>query len=124
MFEVLTIVKTPAFALSVSSFLTLITVIAFFAYLPKSPVWKQIGRDLRQRSQPTLSFYRENPEHLLGRAGITQTPLRPFGVVEIDGQPVEVLTEGDFLEPGVPVFVTQVEGSRIVVEPKSPVGIG
>jgi membrane-bound serine protease (ClpP class) len=58
-----------------------------------------------------------NSTHFIGKHGVTQTSLRPYGVVEIDGYSVSVLTEGDFLEPGTHVSVTQVVGDRIVVEP-------
>ena len=45
--------------------------------------------------------------------------LRPAGVASIDGQRVDVLTEGDFVPAGTPIRVTRVEGARIFVEPIS-----
>jgi membrane-bound serine protease (ClpP class) len=52
---------------------------------------------------------------LLGREGVSLTQLRPAGVVEIDGERVDVVTEGEFVEKGRPVIVSKVEGTRIVV---------
>lgn len=54
---------------------------------------------------------------LLGRQGVTITPLRPAGTVEIDDRPVDVVSDGQYVETGTRVKVTHVEGSRVVVEP-------
>jgi membrane-bound serine protease (ClpP class) len=102
-----------SYALPVSLTLTTITLIGFFAYLPKSPVWKQLSREMRARHNATPLA---SSGQFMGKSGKTQTSLRPYGVVEIDGYSVSVLTEGDFLEPGISVIVTQIDGDRIVVE--------
>jgi membrane-bound serine protease (ClpP class) len=58
-----------------------------------------------------------NRKELIGHAGIATSFLRPAGVAAIDGQRVDVLTEGDFVAAGSPVVVTRVEGARIFVRP-------
>ena len=106
--------KNAAFALTVSSVLTLVSLTAFFTYLPKSPLWKQLGREMRQRSEPGWA---SAPKlHLLGREGVTLTALRPLGAAEIDGVQVEVVTEGEFLEQGTRIIVARIDGNRIVVD--------
>ena len=102
------------YALPVSFTLTTITLIVFFAYLPKSPVWKQLSRDLRARASISQMV---PTTQLQGRTGTVQTSLRPYGVALIEGYPVSVLTEGDFLEPGTSIVITHIDGDRIVVEP-------
>lgn len=54
---------------------------------------------------------------LLGRSGVAASYLRPAGVALIDGQRVDVLTQGEFIPEGTPIRVTRVEGARIFVEP-------
>ncbi len=54
---------------------------------------------------------------LRGRTGIANSYLRPAGVALIDGQRVDVLTQGEFIAEGTPIRVTRVEGARIFVEP-------
>ena len=56
---------------------------------------------------------------LVGREGVTQTPLRPSGIILLDGERKSVVTEGEFLDAGKPVRIIHVNGSRIVVEPVS-----
>jgi membrane-bound serine protease (ClpP class) len=110
--------ERAGFALGVSTVLTVTAVFAFFAYLPKSPVWKKLGQEMQQRSE--LGYRSsESQMYLLGRSGVAVTVLRPSGIAQIDGQRVDVVTEGDFLDAGVPVVVTEVEGIRVVVERRS-----
>lgn len=51
----------------------------------------------------------------LGKRGRTTSPLRPAGFADIDGARVDVVSEGELIEPGTPVEVTRVDGNRIVV---------
>lgn len=55
--------------------------------------------------------------NLLGKQGMTLTPLRPSGVAEFNDQRIDVVTDGSYLEPNHFVRVVRVEGNRIVVEP-------
>jgi len=56
---------------------------------------------------------------LLGVTGIATSYLRPAGVAHVDGERVDVLTEGDFVPAGSAVRVTRVQGSRVFVTPVS-----
>lgn len=56
----------------------------------------------------------DRPE-LLNDTGVAQTRLRPSGVAIINGQRVDVVTEGGMIERGAAIKVVAVEGSRIVV---------
>lgn len=63
----------------------------------------------------------DRPE-LLERTGTALTPLRPSGTVLIEGKRVDVVTEGQMIEPGTPVRVIAVEGLRVVVREYKPTG--
>jgi membrane-bound serine protease (ClpP class) len=56
---------------------------------------------------------------LIGHAGFATSFLRPAGYAAINGQKVDVLTEGEFVAAGTPLVVTRVEGARIFVRPTS-----
>ncbi|MWC27500.1 nodulation protein NfeD [Paenibacillus sp. MMS18-CY102] len=56
---------------------------------------------------------------LIGQRGVTLTPLRPAGAVELNGERVDVVTDGQFIAAGVAVEVVLTEGTRIVVKPVS-----
>lgn len=57
---------------------------------------------------------------LVGRVGTAATVLRPTGVIDVDGQRIDVVTEGEFLEPGTKVRVLYVQGPRVVVAAEEP----
>ena len=57
-------------------------------------------------------------EYLLGKTGKALTPLRPAGTAVFDGERVDVVTVGEFIQQGQQVTVVLVEGGRIVVSGK------
>ena len=52
----------------------------------------------------------------IGAEGRVVTGLHPIGQASIDGQTVDVISEGDWIEAGRTVRVTEVHGNKIVVE--------
>ncbi|NND96787.1 MAG: peptidase [Pirellulaceae bacterium] len=53
----------------------------------------------------------------VGDVGETISPLRPSGKMQVDDHMVDVVTEGDFVDPGVQVKVIGKQGARVVVRP-------
>lgn len=51
----------------------------------------------------------------LGKTGVALTPLRPTGVARIDGERIEVATEGDFIAAGSNVRVVAMDRRRFFV---------
>lgn len=66
--------------------------------------------------QEERSFDENVLQGLLGKIGITQTELKPFGVVEFDGQQVDVCSSGDFIDRGAEVQVVQITGKTVTVK--------
>ena len=56
----------------------------------------------------------EKPD-LLHQTGTAFTQLRPSGTALINGQRVDVVTEGALVEKGTPIKVVAIEGMRVVV---------
>jgi membrane-bound serine protease (ClpP class) len=50
---------------------------------------------------------------------VTLTPLRPSGAIQLAGQRVDVVTEGEFVAAGQTVVVIRVEGNKIIVAKES-----
>jgi membrane-bound serine protease (ClpP class) len=55
------------------------------------------------------------PAVQVGDVGVADSPLRPAGRVRFGETYVDVVTEGSFIEEGVPVRVLQIRGNRILV---------
>ncbi|MCL2630188.1 MAG: hypothetical protein FWD49_01530 [Firmicutes bacterium] len=56
---------------------------------------------------------------LIGKSGISITPLRPAGKAEIESETYDVVTEGFFIAQGESVNVIRVEGNQIIVSGNS-----
>jgi len=56
-----------------------------------------------------------NRVELIGRVGEAITPLRPAGVISIDHERIDAVSDGSYIDKGKQVEVIKVEGSRIVV---------
>ena len=80
-----------------------------------------LARILHDKSKPQdTAFIQETEkladyEHLLGRTGLTTTPLVPAGKAVFDDELVNVVSDGELIEADVPVEVIEVIGYRIVV---------
>lgn len=55
---------------------------------------------------------------LVGRTGTTLTDLRPSGTMVIDGEKIDVVSDGPWVKAGTPVKVIRAEGYRHVVQPE------
>ena len=56
-----------------------------------------------------------NMKHLLDMEGVALSELRPAGFIEIDGEKLDALSEGEFISKNSLVKVVRVEGSKIYV---------
>lgn len=52
---------------------------------------------------------------LVGKEGVAHSDLRPVGIVLVDGQRVDCVTEGALIDRGARVRVVAVQGNRVVV---------
>lgn len=85
-----------------------------FKLWPKTPMGKAFLGDL-PKDEDVLP---EDPRRgLLGRVGIARTKMLPSGAVEIDGQMIDAVTQGQAIEPGMYVVVAEVRANRVVVRP-------
>ena len=68
-------------------------------------------------TESTEAGYRASDDMnvFLGKEGETTTVLRPTGMAEFDGVKLNVVSEGEFIQPGTRVRIVRVEGSRILV---------
>jgi len=51
----------------------------------------------------------------VGDIGIALTSLRPSGKAKFKGEIFDVITEGEFMEKGTPVKISEIKGNRIIV---------
>jgi membrane-bound serine protease (ClpP class) len=57
-----------------------------------------------------------------GETGVALTQLRPSGKVRIRSQKIDAITQGNFIEPGKPIQVTQIVQNHVVVQERENKG--
>ncbi len=85
-----------------------------FRLLPKTPFGKALILD-GPRAQSSAAANDETLASLVGKTGVTLSPLRPAGLARIDGKRVDVVTRGEMLDADVPIVVLDASGNRVVV---------
>lgn len=86
---------------------------AMFAFAKKSGLYNKVILRDKQEAQ---GFDESQLQGLLGKEGVTVTELKPFGVAEFDGKPMDVCSTGDFVDRGVKVQVVQITGKTVTVK--------
>jgi membrane-bound serine protease (ClpP class) len=86
--------------------------LALLRFLPKVPF---LGRMVLQEEITAAAPAPEASADLVGRMGHAVTPLKPGGKVEIDGQVIDALSEGEFVAAGEPVEILRVDGMHTLV---------
>lgn len=95
--------------------LTIFFSIPIFKLAPKTAFLNQL---ILKSQQKNVEGFRSSPaeyESMVGKTGIALTNLRPAGIGLFDDQRLDVVAEGDFVEPNMPIKIMKVEGNRIVV---------
>lgn len=83
--------------------------------LPHLPFGRRLILDTGLGTDAGYTSTPERDRSWMGKRGIAHSPLRPAGIAEIEGERVDVVSEGDLIEAGQPIEVVRVDGNRIVV---------
>ena len=84
-------------------------------FLPHSRLF---GRLTLATANSATAGYTAGPDTaaLVGKTGTTLTQLHPAGAARFDGERLDVVTSGEFIEAGIVVRIIEARGSRIVVQ--------
>lgn len=98
-----------------SLLIAMVASLIMLRFLPRLPFGRRL---ILETGLPAGQGYASAPEgdkRWLGKCGTALSPLRPAGIAEIEGERVDVVSDGELVEAGVAVVVTRVDGNRIVV---------
>jgi membrane-bound serine protease (ClpP class) len=100
---------------ALSLLVALAAAVALLRFLPRLP----FGRHLvLETGLGALTGHAPEPpdeRRWLGRRGTAASPLRPAGIADLGGERVDVVSQGEYIEPGSPIEVIRVDGNRVVV---------
>jgi membrane-bound ClpP family serine protease len=85
-----------------------------FKYWPRTRMGKAFLGELPREDEVAPEDSRRT---LIGRVGVARSKMLPSGAVEVDGQMIDAVTQGQAIEPGAYVVVVEVRANRVVVRP-------
>jgi membrane-bound serine protease (ClpP class) len=88
-------------------------------FLPHTPYLKRLV--LRPPVNEELERVQERErlasfDHLLGKYGVSLTPLVPSGKIRVGDEVIDVVSDGTLIAPETPVMIVETLGSRVVVK--------
>lgn len=105
---------------AVSLLLAVLVSLALLRVLPRLPVGRRLVLDTELPVEGGYGSAPESDRRWIGKRGTAASPLRPAGLAHLDGERVDVVSDGDYIEAGSPIEVIRVDGNRIVV--RRPLG--
>lgn len=108
-------ITTAIVSLIISFALTIIAFVLILKYAPRSKHFDRIVLRTQIKSEEGYSASSKYSQYV-GKEGTVVTYLRPAGTIEVDGEILDVVSQGAFIETGSKVRVAKVEGRRIIVQ--------
>jgi len=100
---------------AVSLLLAIAASLAVLRFLPRLPFGRRLILETALTAREGFASAPETDRAWLGKRGTAAAPLRPAGIADIEGERVDVVSDGDFIDGGDPITVVRVDGNRIVV---------
>lgn len=108
-------VQQAMVSLVISLVLSIILIFVLIKFAPRSRYFDRLILSTQQNREEGYVGM-ANLASMVGNEGNALTPLRPAGTADINGQRVDVITMGEYIQTGERVKVIKVEGNRIFVE--------
>jgi membrane-bound serine protease (ClpP class) len=90
-------------------------VIPVFIFVPKTKTFQKLILATSETKQEGFRSTPEAYEKFLGADGIALTTLRPSGIGLFDGNRLNVVAEGEFIDPKEKIEIIKVEGYKVIV---------
>jgi len=108
--------ELPAIKLIASMMLAFLGAALVTRLLPATPFYKALLADGDLRGPTPLETIKEERHLETGMTGTTLTVIRPSGTVDFGEGPVDVVSQGDFINRGQSVKIIEITKSRVIVE--------
>ena len=96
-----------------------VSVVGFFLlikYIPSTRTWRKFVLSTEQKKELGYTVGTKDLKRLNGKEGIAITPLRPSGIIKVNGKKLNALTRGEYVDSNTKIKIISVEGNKIVVE--------
>jgi membrane-bound serine protease (ClpP class) len=110
----------PAINLGITIVLSAVVIALLARFFPSLPFFRRLMLTTANTSPTPAESATAAGRPGVGEIGVALSILRPAGRAEFGGRLVDVVTDGEFLDPGSPVRVIEVAGARVVVARSLP----
>jgi membrane-bound serine protease (ClpP class) len=93
----------------------LLSGLVLLRFVPRLPFARRLVLESNLGTGPAHGSAPLSDQRWLGKQGHAASVLRPAGIAYIEGERVDVVSDGALIEPGAPIQVLHVDGNRIVV---------
>jgi membrane-bound serine protease (ClpP class) len=100
---------------TLSMVVALVASLLVLRVVTRTPLARRLVLDTDMDAKEGWKSTPEADHRLLGAVGEAHTMLRPAGIADFAGERVDVVSDGELIEPGTPIVVTRVDGNRVVV---------
>jgi membrane-bound serine protease (ClpP class) len=89
--------------------------LALMRFLPRTPIGRRLVLETSLEAGQGFESSPASDHALIGKAGKATTSLHPTGIAQIEGQRIDVVSEGELIDAGESISVVRVDGNRVVV---------
>jgi len=98
--------------------LAILGTVVLFIYVKRSPLWVRMNLPTRQKKDAGFAASEVRTDRV-GKAGAALTDLRPSGTGMFDGERLDVISEGDYIDAEEAIEIVKDEGYRLIVRRSS-----
>jgi membrane-bound serine protease (ClpP class) len=109
------VVLTALGQIVVTLLLAIAASLAMLRFLPRLPFGRRLILETELDAREGFASAPEADRMWLGKRGTAASTLRPASIATFEGDRVDVVSDGEFIDPGDPITVVKVDGNRIVV---------
>jgi membrane-bound serine protease (ClpP class) len=100
---------------AVSLLVAIVASLVMLRFLPRLPFGRRLVLETALTAREGFASAPETDRAWLGKRGTAASTLRPAGIADIEGDRVDVVSDGEFIDAGEAITVVRVDGNRIVV---------
>jgi membrane-bound serine protease (ClpP class) len=105
---------------ALSILVAIIATLILLRYFPRLPFGKRLILETNLQAQEGYESSPPGDHRWLGKQGMAISDLHPSGIARFDGERVDVVSDGTFIQAGQPLEVVRIDGNRVVVRLASP----
>ncbi|MEJ2230893.1 MAG: NfeD family protein [Nitrospirales bacterium] len=105
---------------ALSILVAILATLFLLRYFPRLPFGKRLILETNLQAQEGYESSPEEDHRWLGKQGMAVSDLHPSGIARFDGERVDVVSDGTFIDAGQPIEVVRIDGNRVVVRLATP----